>query len=357
MKSFLRLTALIIIVLFVLVFPISLLMKNIGDIFFERDTALELIQDNLLNSETISDVFQGTIKNVLLDDSVGKPEINPLIRKGFDALDDEDWGKIAALIIPQALVRETSNSIADAIFEWIEGDDLLPNLRINLRSWKRNISENAGPIMKIVLDALPDCTPSEISSQILEGLTDDSGLSALIPACRPPDAISALVLQNADSFASSIVQSMPEEFEFSENQIEGLNQLHRAKEVIKVTRRTLTWSWWIVLGIGIVGVALIARKASDWLKWSGWAFLLAGLWLLLISFTTRYIFGAGLENIVQNIFRDTPDFVVTVALALISGVGDFLPRPLQSQSGTLLALGALLFVLLAQITKKLKKEE
>lgn len=357
MKSFLWLSSLIILVMFVLVFPISLLMKNIGELFFEQETALELIQDNLLNDETISEVFQGTIKNVLLDDSEDNPEINPLIRKGFDALDDEDWGKIATLIIPQALVRETSNSIADAIFEWIEGDDLLPNLRINMRSWKRNIGQNAGPIMEVVLDALPDCTPAELSSQIFEGLTDNSGLSALIPACRPPDAIYALVLHNADSFASSIVQSLPEEFKISETQIEGLNQLHRAKETIKVTRRVLLWSWWIVLGIGIIGVALSARKASDWLKWSGWPLLLAGLGLLLISFTSRYFLGSALENMVRNVLQDTPDFASTIALSLLSGIGDFLPRPLQSQGGILLVLGALLFVLLAQMNKESKKEE
>ena len=354
MKSFIRVIAIIVLTLFVLIFPISLLMKEIGALLFDPDTTKDLIQNNFLDEENISNLIQASLKSYLSDSSDQSNSTNEFIAKGFNALDERDWREMTSLIAPAALIQQTSGEVVDSIAEWINNDNDLPNLTIELQPWKQNIINNAEPLVIIILDALPKCTASELSDQIFQALNGDGGLSGTIPACNPPEPIYSLVLEKSNGLANLMVQSLPESIDLSQLEIQGLDQLQRVKQVLSQAKIILNWSWVIVLLLALFGLGLAAHGLVEWLSWSGWSIFLAGFGTYFLSKGSDMFSSLAFSKVMGSVFGNIPNLPRSILESLLSGLGESLAEPLAIQAGILIGLGLLTIISAAYIKGRKK---
>lgn len=344
MRTFLRLIAIPLLALFILLFPISLMMRNIGQLVFDPQTTQGLIKDQFLEGDQLSIAIQQMARSLLQAQTGDSEDLAPVIEKGFAALDDQDWVAITDLITPRNLILDTSEDVVSALVAWLDSEEAVPQLSIQLQPWKDNIEQSGEEIVRIVLNALPDCTLEEMGSQILDGLSGEEGLSAAIPACKPAEPLYSTFVENSGGFVRSFIERMPEQINLSELPIQGLDELARVKEILQQARFILSWSWVLVLGVGLLSVGMAAKDWDGAMRWAGWPALLAGVGTVLLAGSLGLASGDLLLRLAANFLQGGPTEAASLMQALLGGIGIGLAQPLYWQGGVTLGLGLLLLV-------------
>ena len=343
LNALLRVLAVVILAVVVVLAPITLLLRDAGALLFDPQTTKALVKENFLDQQFMADFAEQMVQG-MLESSVeeagaeGGSGFSVVIEKGLAELDEADWAQLTSLIAPPTLIAETTDTIIDGYAEWLTSDETLPAITIELSAWKRNISQNARPIMIIVMDGLPECTLEEIGQQVLEGLTGGEGIGAAVPVCRPPEPIYSVVLDNADRMAAGITQGAPDSVDLSSIPIQDSEQILQFKESLNRARLVTTWSWLLVFGLGALAVVMAARTWPAALRWSGWPALLIGAGTLLLGLGLTW-FGSALPSLLARMPSDGPAFVPVLAGGMGAGVLSLVSRPLLIQGLVLVVLG------------------
>lgn len=339
LKILFRFIALPILVLFVLAFPFSLVMRNLGALIFDAETTKTFVRESLLSSELASSLARQGAEQILSSDEGGK-EISTAL---FAQLTEEDWRQITEIIAPEALVSETVDSAIDAFTDWLDTPDApFPDLNVELTGWKASTIQNAGGLVAVFLDALPACGQSELTALANEGVT---ARSASLPVCRPPEPYYSAIIASAGPLMEAVISRSPNSIELKQltGGAEAPKELVELKSNLVQLRFWLAWGWVAVLAIGLAAAGLAGSGLIGFLKWAGWPLLVAGIVTLTLGLAV-FIFNFNFLETLFGTFEGSQAFGI-LAGAVASGALPLVGAPLllQGLASIALALAALLY--------------
>src|SRR3989304_2346915 len=171
-NAILRFFAFLILIFFVSALPLRLVRGDVGALIFDPETTKTLVRDNLLNSELIASLARQTTEQMLGGEVESQVTAETaaqgqLIQRALAELSGEDWQRITELAVPENLIEQSLNEVVDAYTSWLNSDQPFPDAQLNLQSWKENTAAHAADVMKVILDALPECTAEEAASLAL----------------------------------------------------------------------------------------------------------------------------------------------------------------------------------------------
>lgn len=339
LKVLLRIVAFPVLVLFVLAFPISLMLRDVGSLLFEAETTKALVRQSLMGSELIASLARRSSEQVLLSAGEGQGAMGVMLSQ----MDEEDWRQITEIIAPEDLLADTVDGVVDAFAHWLSDEQAeLPDLNVNLARMKANAVQNTSEVVSIFLNALPECDAAVLSS-----LTLDAGLLQSIPTCRPPEPLYSQVAAQADASVEQLINQAPDSInldQISDGQ-QAPAELLQLKQTIIQLRFGLAWGWVAVLGLGLLAAGLASAGFKSFLKWAGWPMFLAGAVTLVIGVSLFVFTFSFLDGILGLVFGEGSAAMAVLASVMAGGALKLVsgPMSLQGLVVTLLGLGALLY--------------
>ena len=348
LNSLLRGLAVIMLAFFVFLLPLSLLLHDVGELVFDPETTKSLVRDYLLRSELVATLAMRATQQMISGEPIlGNPENaslesgNLLIERTLGHLTIEDWQQITDLAVPNKLVDDSMDEVILAYSLWLNGHDDFPPLEVNLVPWKRNLSENAGSVMIIVLDSLPECTLDAALAMSLEGLRSGEGLGAIIPVCRPPEPVYSSLVEGSEFFLATSLESTPDSInlDLNEQDVPPPEELLDLRENLARARFIMNWGWLAVATIGIAAVSFVARTLAQVVSWSGWPLLLAGVGTLLLGIAFRFFTLGFIDEALGHTLGGSLGIAGSAGVAMVGAALDFASRPLLLQGIALSGLG------------------
>ena len=275
-SSFFRTIALMLMVFFVIVFPISLLGRSIGQIIFSPNGIVQEVAENLLDAVIFASVAEELFSDLELQIDNSSRE-DTIIIGMLANLNHDEWVEVIQTIAPVELMRQTAQEIFGGFYDWLDGPDPYPQIEIDLRDWKYNVQKSTIPVTEIVLAALPNCSASEIQNFDVED----------IPFCKPIEPYYSQLIHAASSEISESLSELPDVYSFGNQDAKGGGaageSLLLAKQTIRGARTILRFSWLIVFAAFLVAIPLGARSYPSVFMWAGWPLVISATFTLMLS--------------------------------------------------------------------------
>lgn len=336
-KAILRFFAVLILAVFVIAFPLSLVLRDVGSLLFDPETTKTLVRQNLRGSELMASLARQATQQMLASEGSGGGEDNPA-QLALSQLSDEHWRQITELIAPESLVEETADQVVDAFSTWLNTQAAFPEVQINLAALKENAIANAGQVVGVVMNALPACDAESLAAM---SNTENGGrLSAAIPVCLPPEPLYSEVIASADAAMAEMLGHAPDTIDLSQlNQGQAPAELTQLKQNLVSMRTFLNWSWLAIAAIGIVAVVMGASGTVSYLRWSGWPLVLSGIIVLIFGIGLQVFSLNFLDQFLATVLEQGPGAMGSLATAIASGALNLVTRPLLLQGVLITALG------------------
>jgi hypothetical protein len=336
-SGILKFFAILLMAFVVIALPLALLLRNVSRVMFSPETIVQLLEENVLDADVLASVAQQSVEEA--DPLGGRNEENPyaeLLQVGFRDLSHDDWVRIFMLISPPELLSQTLKQILKGYYDWIDGTKSVPQIQLDVRPWKRNIINNAVPVVEIVLSKLPHCSPDEIE---IYNMSRDTGDYSDIPNCRPPEPHYSVILDGAATYVPPEVSKFPDELDVGKPTLENNRNLDEVRRSLKRMQIGMSTGWIIVLIVFLIAIPMGIRSISDLFKWAGWPLVLAGAWALVISLVLLFFSEGILSGMGGLIFQDAPRIILAPVEAVVSAILIFLSRPLLFQAAVMIVLG------------------
>jgi hypothetical protein len=355
LKALLRVAAFILLVGFVVAFPISLVAHDVGALIFNPDTTKTLVRDKLLNSQLIAQLAQEATRQMLTSAGPDAQQSQgaqggidmAAVNDALSRLTDADWQKITDLTAPTKLVEETVNQIVDAYTEWLNSSQPFPPLKLDLKVWKENTQNNAGGVMTVLLDAMPACDANQMQDLSSGNLQTAEGLAGSLQACRPPEPYYSTIVANAKLLIQESLKHAPDtiDLDLMTQNTQAPNELVQLKTSLTRVRLIATWGWAVVAGLGTLAVVAAAKGFRSMLRWAGWPLLLSGSLVLAFSLGLQFFSLHFLDEILASALTDKSGALGLMGSAIAAGALDLVTKPLLLQGliTTGLGVGAILF--------------
>ena len=237
--------------------PIGLFLRNLGGLLFDSENMKSFVS-NTVDTNFVADLASDVVRERLLEGAESDEPVSVFVQRSLQELDEAAWSQIVTRFAPPEFIVSTTDLLVDAYVEWLDSESPLPAVVIDLAPWKDNLKSRPDELVAIVLKSLLPCTAEELGSQLLEGLSNETGLPGLIPLCNPPEPFYSALLSGADGIVQSVVGRIPNEFQLDLSNLEGFESLELLKENLQRARSLLLNTWLIALGVG--GVSWLKKK-------------------------------------------------------------------------------------------------
>jgi len=351
LQALLRVTAILMLVIFVLLFPVTLAARDIGALIFDPATTKTLVRTNLLDSQLIDGLVRQATQEMLFsgvgggsDQPSGETEqgVNiAALDEVLNNLSQEDWEQLTNLTAPTALLEENVNQVVDAYSLWLNSDQHFPPLQVDLKLWKENTQNNAGAVMRVLLDAMPACSTEEIRQISQQNMNTLQGVAGSIQACRPPEPYYSLMIGNADILVQESLRRAPDLININlmaENS-EAPNEFVQFKTSLLRARLVVNWSWVAVAGFAALAVALAAHGFKSMLRWAGWPLLITGAATVVLGLGLQLFSLHFLDDLVAQALPAEAGAVGAMGKAIASGALDLVSTPLLLQGLAITSIG------------------
>lgn len=352
-SSFFRFLAFVLVLIFILLLPLSLLARNVGLMLFDREVMVELLGEHLLDSEVAAAAVQEGVQTMF--ESTGEVEegseegavVNQMVREGLTALDEEDWVRLIELIAPKELLTRSLAQAMGGLYEWLDNDEVAPRLMMDLKPWKRNIDRNAVVVMEMVLNALPQCTPAEIQEILLGGGAVEADA---FPMCRPPEPIYSELLSRGAALVPKQLAKSPNVISLGRQLDVAEEELLEIKNGVRNVRTGLLFGWALVAGLLLLAIPMGARSIVGFFRWVGWPVLIGGILSALVAVLLLISSGVVVENL-DRFFTDIPSAMLIPVEALLSGALETIGGRMLAQAGVLTVLSVMALLAALVIAK------
>ncbi len=244
-------------------------------------------------------------------------------------------------LIPPEWMQAQVESVIDQVVAYLDHGQGTPPLTISLAEIKANLNQGAlESALREVMATLPPCTAEQLLSFGGDLLT---GQTAMIPACRPPEALQEVAIASAKVTMEGMLGHMlPDQMSLTQpfgaagpgaGSLPFMQGLEQALSWLRLAKRIAELSILLPLVLLAVIALLTARTARLALRWLGWPLLAAGLLTALVGLALYLGFGilaatvpmppgaagpAGLLGLVREVAQG---MVTTVVLWIEAGAG------------------------------------
>ncbi|MEX1247685.1 MAG: hypothetical protein WEA61_04335 [Anaerolineales bacterium] len=347
LKTLLRIIVVPILILFVVALPLSLVLRNVGNVLFDAETTKALARESLMGSELAASLARGSAEQIISSENAagegGEGEDIDLSAV-LGQLTEEDWRQITEIVAPEELVAQTVDVMVEAFSAWLnDADAAFPDLHLDLTGLKANAADKASQVMVVILDALPACS-ADAASTFISGAAGVAAMGA-IPACRPEEPVYTEIITQVGGALGQMVSRTPDTFDLSQitQGQDAPEELVRLRESLIRLRFGLAWGWVAVLAIGLLAAALAAHGFISFLRWSGWPIMISGLLTLALGLSVFAFTFSFLESLLSSTIGSDSTTMNVLASAVAGGVLNQVGGPLllQGAIATVLGLGVL----------------
>ena len=340
LKLIMRVLAVTLLAVFVLVFPLSLTLRNVGSLLFDPETTKMFVRENVQGSDLISGLARQAALQMLApaDSELGEASAAQI---ALAQLDDEEWRQITRLIAPPRLIEDTTDQIVNAFAAWLNTQAAFPDVQVDIAGLRQNAIDNTDKVVNVVLSALPACDEqavTELAAAVQQ--QDAEGFSAAIPDCLPPEPFYSQVVAQAELAVNQMLGDGPDVIDLSQlNQGEAPEELTQLKQNLVRVRTILSWSWLAVVGLGAVAVVMGASGLQSYLRWAGWPLLLSGMIALIFGVGLQVFSLNFIDQLMASAFARGTGAMATLSSGMAAGALDLVSRPLLLQGLFITALG------------------
>jgi hypothetical protein len=269
-NTFLKFIAVIILIFFIILFPISLVINSVSHFISDPEKIANIIEKNIINVDFIAEFIEDTIISDMDIPNDGSPIA--LIQESVFLSSHENIVEIINLVLPQNQLSKLVNGITDNLYaNLVDGNSV--DMVIELNTVKRNLLKNNIRITNILLKSLPQCSPEQLQLFINLDISNVEEIS--IPSCRPPEPFYSLFLDGVAEYMPAMLENLPSQYVLPINSIIG--NLPFSDNMIRTGLKLGNNLWKVGLGMLFMAVIFAARSISQIFKWAGLPLLLSGL--------------------------------------------------------------------------------
>lgn len=341
LKVFLRIIAVPILILFIVAFPVSLALRDVGALLFDSETTRALVRESLVGSELAASLARQGTQQMLLERDPA--EASPSIEMG-----EEEWRQVTEIIAPESLLDDTFDKVVTDFSEWLNGTQAeFPEMTIDLTELKGNALQRADEVMAVVLSALPACTAEDALA-----LAQQGGSGPAIPSCAPPEPLYSEIISQADNVIGRVMGGTPNTIDLNQlTQGQAPTELLQLRESLQRLRLALGWGWAAVLAAGLLAAAMAAVGFRSFLMWLGWPLLLAGLITLVMGLALLVFSFSFLDQIFAAALGEGSVAMSVLGGAIAGGALNLVSQPLLLQ-GLVTLLAGIAAVMYARALRK-----
>jgi hypothetical protein len=353
LSDFFRFIAVLILLFFIIAFPLSLLGRDIAGVLFSPDRLKTLIDQHVLDINLAATVVEQAVDIAILQ---GDPEREPLVELalvGTAQLSSDQIVELLELMAPRELLSYTLASLIDGYFDWLRNDQTFPEIVIDLIPWKQNFVSNAVPILELMLNALPQCSQEEIDLYD----TGDANELEDIPKCRPPEPTYSRFLTTGAVVLPAQLELTPDQVDLPMEVQATPEEMLQLKQGLRRMRLILDWGWVIFIMVFVVGVVFGVRTIVGFFNWAGIPLLITGISCLMLALGL-FIFSDGIVQMLMTNLADKAPllFVTSLRVGLNAGIF-YVVKPLFVQAVLQIFLGGGLLVLGIVFASALRKNK
>lgn len=256
---------------------------SLNDIFGTPDNLKQSLQDSGLYdnlADNLTDAALEAAKNERLD--LPQDAVRQAANEAFTS----------------ELLQESTENLTDGTYNWLQGRVDKPDFRIDLTEAKRKFADTLGDLAAKRIEALPECTLSELRQ--MQGVTIEEAIFTI--QCQPPgfdseeakEQVSQSVY-TSDAFLEETVitaDNLPTN-EQGQSVFEQYSDAPDRFQQIMNSYRTLGLASLLLAGV----LALLARPRHKALRQLGAVLVVAGLLVVILAFITGGAAGTSNLNI------------------------------------------------------------
>jgi hypothetical protein len=311
MNSIQKITAICILILFVLTATLSLFLFNLEIRAFKAET----YQETLANEN-----FYNQIPVLLAESMVNSSNLQglPLTMQGMST---QAWEDFFRTLLPQDALKNMGDSTINSMFAYL---NLQTNsVRLSLLPIKANMVTDSG--VQAVFNLLrtqPDCTLSQIAEMTLSLLTSQE-----IAFCNPPPELAPLVTPIIQIQLQAATLIIPDEITIMS--AEGLAPQDDSRHSLKFARTLMKISPLLPIGLLLLLTITIVRSARGWLTWWGASFIPTGFIAVILGLVGAPVIGFILKGIIiQRASSSLPAIFANYGSELASAMANALLMPI-----------------------------
>ena len=318
---------------FVVTLPPAVMLRATSATVFSPEILASSIQQALLENGSLR---QAVVQSLL--DSQADTEDETLAQLTAD-LSSEEWQRISEIAVPDEWLAGQIGQLTSSLISWLDEDELLPNLRVNVEPVKRRlVGQDSQEIVEIVVASWPACSLQEALA-----FEDAFRQGAQLPfsACSLPDPYRNIVVARITEELQSQVRSMPSSLDLMESPSQAeIAQMLPVKSRIRQIRLLTRWS--LLVPISLLGflMALSIRSLWQLTRWWGLSLFLGGALTLALTLITADALVRWLTLLSQSI--ELPAASAFSIQTLIGELADRVIRRSAIGGAVLGGIGALL---------------
>jgi hypothetical protein len=322
--TMIKLSAGILVLLFILTLPIGLLIYDVSRVVFSPEILSEQVTSELIDSGVLRSFVTDQLLSPDFLEEMGPGDVD--FMQILQDLSPGDRETLVDIVLPSGWIKSQIARVFNALNVWIDSEDPLPKLVLDIQPFKdRLIMGGAEEILEMIVDSWPSCTPDQ-NAQLREAWQRSDDVPIL--QCEPPEPFRERLLGFGNEMMMEFMQEIPPEFVIAGEEIDPQEavDMMAMKEWVRLVR-TLSRSIWLV-PIALLGLimAFAIRSWSDFGRWWGIPLLISGViifgYVLLMPFTREQM----LPRLLADIRYESPavygmaKIVVSALLEVILGL-------------------------------------
>ena len=341
---FLRLLSYLLIALLVMALPLSIFSRNTLRTFFSPDEISESVASLLL--------LRGGVREQLTDNLIStawSEQASSDQGEALKSLTTQDRLRIAQSVFPKDWVNNQVRENLENIILWIESEEPLPDLGIDLVPLRETLQEGGSyRIAEIVVDSWPQCSVQQ-ERQLERALQQDSAVK--FDFCRPGGELHQRLIDFADQRLQQFIDNIPADIPLLEqiNPGDGVRALEEFRRGVLRILLILNWlKSFPFLLLGLI-MTFVIRSWRDLGRWWG---IPLGMGAMLTLFLIIISHGIG-PRILKDAFFQPVQFP-EIQEPIVNAVWDLIASVLNRSALQALftgLLGVALFII-PQLSKK-----
>jgi len=296
--------------------------------------------------------------------SLARPDARPAedepdIVQLIEIVDSDDWRRVRAEVLPDEILAEWVSVSVDGVYAWIDSDDRIPNIVLQLQPFKDRVNSQHGiNSVQIVYDSLAPCEQAQIDD--FQSRLDAAPVGKEVPynLCQFPDPWCEDQISDYHDSLLEVVGNVPAELALSQELAQEENPGSIGPEALKNQLR-LARSLAHLAPLGALALLLLilllaVRSWREFGRWWGLPLLIGGflvvLMALLYSPVIATLLSAGPMSEVPPLVRHEATQATTRVTKLIFG-------PMLRQSLVVFGLGLVLTIVAAVAKDKPEETE
>jgi hypothetical protein len=338
----------------VMLLPMSIWLVTLDQVFLNRDTYTNALGGNGLYTELIPNLLP-----TLVHGRAGQQRIEGLevtVEDMFGNLSARDWKAITELLMPPDWLRAQIERNINAVFDWLESDQPLPEIELDMASLRaRLVGREGHEVATRLITSWSPCTPQQVRE--LERFLEGQGEFVF---CEPPSQMLARVSATVTEPALvTLASALPESFRLREYVLNPppeerrdaaaiAGDLHQTKYNVNVYRRLASLLYLGPAAALALIVIVVVRNARAFFTWMGVPLLIGGLvaliwpvWLLLSGLGVT----DWLRQPMDKVLRQAGPVAARVVQGVVNSLIGSYAQPMLVQAGMVIVLGFVALVL------------